>query len=368
MVENAQHAKKLLAWYDQHARVLPWRVAPNLRGSKQPDPYHIWLSEIMLQQTVVKAVIPYFETFLDQWPSVFDMAACDQEEILKRWAGLGYYARARNLHACAISVAKDHEGRFPYDEKSLLALPGIGPYTASAIRAIAFDQPATVVDGNVERVVTRLYALKKPMREIKNLLKQKAGELTPSKRPGDYAQAMMDLGATICTPTSPKCGSCPVSGHCVAHKSDCAASLPVRAPKKPKPVRYGTAYLVLREDGALLLRQRPDKGLLAKMLEVPATNWCVKPATGSDGSLEDATPIEAEWKSIPGMVTHTFTHFHLQLEVKIARVDDECLLLPRAHIDRCRWVPHTDLAEQALPGVMRKIIAHGLDRQLSDLP
>ncbi len=367
-MENAQHAKKLLAWYDQHARVLPWRVAPNIAAPKRPDPYHIWLSEIMLQQTVVKAVIPYFETFLQEWPSVFDMAACDREEVLKRWAGLGYYARARNLHACAKVIAAEHGGRFPSDEKALLALPGIGPYTASAIRAIAFDQAATVVDGNVERVVARLYALKKPLREIKTLLKQKAAELTPSKRPGDYAQAMMDLGATICTPASPKCPSCPLTIHCMAYAQDCAASLPVKAPKKPKPVRYGTAFLVQREDGALLLRQRPAKGLLASMLEVPATSWCVKPDLGVESAMgdEDAAPVTATWQSVPGIVPHTFTHFHLQLDVKLARVGIDCAPLPRADPARCRWVCQSELADQALPGIMRKIIAHAIDAPIGE--
>ncbi len=363
MVENAQHAKQLLGWYDQHARELPWRIAPGAAAPIRPDPYHIWLSEIMLQQTVVKAVIPYFETFLQQWPSVFEMAACEQEEVLKRWAGLGYYARARNLHACAREIVSKHDGRFPSGEKALLALPGIGPYTASAIRAIAFDQNATVVDGNVERVVARLFALKKPLRDIKAVLKQKAGQLTPDKRPGDYAQAMMDLGATICTPASPKCSSCPLTSHCVAHRQDCAASLPVRAPKKPKPVRYGMAFLVLRSDGAVLLRQRSEKGLLAKMLEVPATSWCVKPSPNHQASVsdEEAAPVRADWHGVRGVVLHTFTHFHLQLEVKLARVGMDCAPLAGADPERCRWVLQADLAEQALPGIMRKIIAHGID-------
>ena len=224
---------------------------------------------------------------------------------------------------------RDHDGRFPSDEKTLLALPGIGPYTASAIRAIAFDQKATVVDGNVERVVARLYAMKQPLRDMKPLLKQKAAKLTPAKRPGDYAQAMMDLGATICTPKRPACSRCPVQTDCAALKQDCAASLPVPAPKKPKPVRTGTAFVVLREDGCVLLRQRPGKGLLAKMLEVPATPWCRKQTENDKlAQVEDSQPLKANWLRVPGLVTHTFTHFHLKLEVHLAQVKENAIVLP----------------------------------------
>ena len=353
MVDKHRHAKNLLCWYDRNARVLPWRVAPN--SGRRADPYHVWLSEIMLQQTVVKTVIPYFETFLRNWPTVFDLAACDQEEILQRWAGLGYYARARNLHLCAGVVVQDHGGQFPGDEKQLLALPGIGPYTAAAILAIAFDQRASVVDGNVERVIARLYALKKPLRDIKPLIRKKAEALTPDKRPGDYAQAMMDLGAMICTPKNPACEHCPVSEHCEALQQDCAAALPVRAAKKSKPVRRGTAYLVVREDGAVLLRQRPEKGLLAKMLEVPSTGWIDE---------KGGVPVQANWHRLPGQVTHTFTHFHLQLDVHLARVEGEPVWQESVDQERCRWVPRHELKAQALPGVMRKIIAHGLEEVL----
>jgi A/G-specific adenine glycosylase len=317
----------------------------------------------MLQQTVVKTVRPYFAAFVQNWPTVFELAACDLDDVLRCWAGLGYYARARNLHACAGEVVQNHQGHFPVDEKQLLALPGIGPYTASAIRAIAFGQKATVVDGNVERVVARLYALKKPLREIKSLLKQKAGELTPTRRPGDYAQAMMDLGATVCTPKSPDCQSCPIKDHCLAYKEKCAAELPVRAPKKKKPLRCGTAYLVLREDGAVLLRQRPAKGLLAKMQEIPSTPW--REISGikahertSQSGLDESVPVEGDWQSVQGFVTHTFTHFHLRLEVKVARVENCAMILPHAHPERCRWVSRQRLDREALPGVMRKIIAH----------
>ncbi len=364
MVENNSHATRLLLWYDKHARDLPWRRAPGLSHRKAADPYHVWLSEIMLQQTVVKTVIPYFETFLFHWPDVFELAACDLEEVLKRWAGLGYYARARNLHKCAQVVAREYGGIFPRDEKALLSLPGIGPYTASAVRAIAFDEKATVVDGNVERVVSRLHALKKPPREIKAELKQLAAKLTPSTRPGDYAQAMMDLGATVCTPKSPSCNSCPLKENCAAFKQGCAPDLPVRAARNPRPTRTGTAFLVLRDDGSILLRQRPDKGLLAKMLEVPATRWCQKPrpdAPGTEQQDQDYAPISADWQNLPGLVTHTFTHFHLQLTVRLAQVEGHCQIPEQSGPERCRWVHRSQLKEQALPGIMRKIIAHGLD-------
>ena len=361
-MDKIQHAQKLLSWYDRHARVLPWRVGPHAGQGKRAEPYHVWLSEIMLQQTVVKTVIPYFETFRALWPTVFDLAAADQEEVLQRWAGLGYYARARNLHACAQRVASDHDGRFPNTEKDLLALPGIGPYTASAIRAIAFDQPACVVDGNVERVIARLFALKKPLREIKPQIKAHAARLTPNQRPGDYAQAMMDLGATICTPKQPACASCPLRSHCQAQQDGCAAELPSRSPKKPKPVRYGTAFLLLREDGAVLLRQRPDKGLLAKMLEVPSVGWSEGRKTAWQELREDneGAPIEAQWQKLPGLVTHTFTHFHLQLQVRLARIKADQPLSPAFDQKRCRWIARNELAHQALPGIMRKILTHGL--------
>lgn len=359
-MDKRQHASALLAWYDEYARVLPWRVRPKNEDQALADPYHVWLSEIMLQQTVVKTVIPYFENFLARWPTVFELAACDQEDVLKRWAGLGYYARARNLHACARAVVSEHGGVFPSDEKQLLALPGIGPYTQSAIAAIAFGQRAGVVDGNVERVIARLYALKKPVREIKPLIKEKALALTPVRRPGDYAQAMMDLGATICTPKRPACGRCPLQQNCLALKGDCAAVLPVRAAKKPRPVRSGTAFLVLREDGCVLLRQRLDKGLLAKMLEVPSVGWIEGKKTRQD----EAAPVQASWQQVPGFIRHTFTHFHLQLDVHRAHVAGDHPVLEAADRARCRWVPRHQLNEQALPGVMRKILSHGLGELL----
>ncbi len=360
------HAARLLRWYDGHARELPWRVGPQRSGESLADPYHVWLSEIMLQQTVVKTVIPYFEAFLRNWPTLSALAACEEEEILKRWAGLGYYARARNLHACAKQVVLEHGGRFPQDEKALLALPGIGPYTASAIRAIAFDQPATVVDGNVGRVVVRLHALQKPLRDIKPEIRQRAERLTPARRPGDYAQAMMDLGATVCTPQNPACSRCPLHGHCKARLKECAAALPVRAPRKAKPVRRGTAFLVVREDGCVLLRQRPDKGLLARMLEVPATPWWEKRAESArkDGSEQEYRPVRADWQEVPGAVSHAFTHFHLQLKVHRAHVAMGGSVLPGAHPERCRWVPRDGLAGEALPGLMRKVISHGLDEKI----
>ncbi len=364
-MDKRQHASALLRWYEGHARLLPWRMGPGCAGwdslgTVRADPYHVYLSEIMLQQTVVKTVIPYFETFLAQWPTIFDLAACDLEDVLKRWAGLGYYARARNLHACANVVAHKHEGVFPSGEKQLLALPGIGPYTQAAIRAIAFGKRAGVVDGNVERVIARLYALQQPVREIKPDIKAKACALTPARRPGDYAQAMMDLGATVCTPKRPACGRCPLQKNCKARKLDCVAALPVRAAKKPKPIRTGTAFLVVREDGCVLLRQRPDKGLLAKMLEVPSVGWI----EGKKKVQTEGAPMETQWRQVPGIVTHTFTHFHLQLDVQLAHVTADQPLLAGADHRRCRWVLREELSAQALPGVMRKILSHGLGEPL----
>jgi A/G-specific adenine glycosylase len=357
-VDKAAHATKLLRWYDRHGRDLPWRV----RGV-HPDPYHVWLSEIMLQQTVVKAVLPYFDKFTGNWPSVEDLAAADLDDVLRAWAGLGYYARARNLHACAQVVAKEYDGRFPADEKALLALPGIGPYTAAAIRAIGFGKPAVVVDGNVERVVARLFAVTDPLPGVKPLLREKAALLAPRERPGDYAEAMMDLGATICTPKQPQCRTCPFHADCLARQQDCAAALPAREAKKPKPVRTATAFVAVREDGAVLLRRRPDKGLLAKMMEVPSTPWTTQGEERDDPQVH--APLDLSWRRVPGRVTHVFTHFRLELDVLRCDVPDTLPLRSVARPEHCHWSARRDLANEALPGVMRKILRHGLDEPLA---
>ena len=263
----------LLEWYDVHARAMPWRVPPAARAAGvRPDPYRIWLSEVMLQQTTVATVRDYFQRFTARWPTVADLAAAADADVMGEWAGLGYYARARNLLKCASAVVADHDGHFPADHAALLKLPGIGPYTAAAVSSIAFDLPFTVLDGNVERVMARLYDIHTPLPAAKPDLMARAQALTPTTRPGDYAQAVMDLGATICTPKSPACGICPWRDPCLARRNGTAAELPKKTPKKPKPIRHGTVYLGQRADGAWLLETRPDKGLLGGMLGWPGTD------------------------------------------------------------------------------------------------
>ncbi|MEM8740200.1 MAG: A/G-specific adenine glycosylase [Pseudomonadota bacterium] len=332
-------APALLGWYDRHARVLPWRVAPAARAAGvMPDPYRVWLSEIMLQQTTVAAAAPYFDRFTALWPRVEDLAAALDAQVMAEWAGLGYYARARNLLACARAVAADG-GRFPTSEDGLRALPGIGPYTAAAIAAIAFDRPAVVVDGNVERVMARFHAEATPLPAAKRRLTALAAGHTPTDRPGDYAQAVMDLGATICTPRRPACGICPVMEPCAARREGLAEQLPAKAPKTPKPVRQGTAYLACDPSGRIFLERRPNRGLLGGMLGLPGTEWSEDPPA-------PALPFAADW-TVAGQVRHTFTHFHLLLTVEVARVATAPGFVP----------PKPD----TLPTVMRKAVLMGLD-------
>ena len=347
-------APALLDWYDRERRDLPWRVAPG----RAADPYRVWLSEIMLQQTTVKAVIPFYERFLARWPTVRDLAAADEEDVLRLWAGLGYYARARNLHRCAKAIAELHGGVFPPTEAGLRTLPGIGPYTAAAVAAIAFGEKATPVDGNIERVVARLFALKTPLPGAKPELRRLAATLTPDRRAGDFAQAMMDLGATVCTPKRPSCLVCPLQVVCRAREEGVEALLPAREDRAERPLRLGIAFVVVREDGRILLRQRPDEGLLARMLEVPSTKWEEDLPPVSE-ALRTA-PVRADWWAAPGTVVHTFTHFRLELLVYRAVVPADATLTFWAEPNRCRWVPRRDLANEALPSVMRKVIAHGL--------
>ena len=301
----------LLRWYDGAARVMPWRVGPAARAQGQrPDPYRVWLSEVMLQQTTVAAVKEYFIRFTTRWPDVGALAAADDGAVMAQWAGLGYYARARNLLACARQVAA--MGGFPQDEAGLRALPGIGPYTAAAVAAIAYDHPAVVMDGNVERVMARLFAVQTPLPMAKPQLYDLAASQTPQTRAGDYAQAVMDLGATICTPRSPACGICPLMQHCAARAAGIAADLPRKLAKPEKPTRQGVVWISQRSrDGAFLLERRGDKGLLGGMLAFPSTGW--------DGSDAPA-PAGADWRSI-GTARHTFTHFHLHLEVQFTAQD-----------------------------------------------
>jgi A/G-specific adenine glycosylase len=346
-------APKLLAWYRREGRALPWRAPP---GTLQ-DPYKVWLSEIMLQQTTVKTVTPRFIDFVRRWPDVNALARGELGEVLAAWAGLGYYARARNLHACARVVAKEHGGKFPDTEEALRALPGIGAYTSAAIAAIAFGRQASPVDGNIERVIARLFAIETPLPAAKPQIKALAAQVTPKTQAGDFAQAMMDLGAMICTPRRPACGLCPVRPSCRGFAAGLAEQLPYKAVKAERPTRRGTAFVAIREDGAVLLRERPPKGLLGGMLETPSTPWEEGPQSEA---AEKHAPFEASWKKLPGSVSHAFTHFHLELTVLRAEILRDAELLDAADPARCRWVGKRDLAGAALPTVMRKVLAHAL--------
>lgn len=353
-MKPSTRSQALLEWYDRHARKLPWRVAPEDRqAGVVPDPYQVWLSEIMLQQTTVQAVKEYFLKFIRLWPDVHALAQADEEDVMKAWAGLGYYSRARNLKKCAETVSREHGGRFPEDEDALVALPGIGPYTAAAISTIAFDKKAAVVDGNVERVVSRLYEITDPLPGSKPAIRAAMAELTPEDRPGDFAQAVMDLGATLCSPKRPTCSLCPWTEPCAARKSGLAETLPVKAPKKQKPTRRGVAFVAVRSnDGAVLLRRRPPKGLLGGMSEVPGSEWSEDFAIASGA---DHAPFAGNWTARPGVVRHTFTHFHLELTI-YRTTHPEDSPIPQ----NCWWSPPSDLDGEALPTVMRKAIAAGL--------
>ncbi|NNK16100.1 MAG: A/G-specific adenine glycosylase [Sulfitobacter sp.] len=335
----------LLEWYDVHAREMPWRVGPAQRkNGVQPDPYRVWMSEIMLQQTTVATVRDYFQRFVTRWPTVRDLAAAEDADVMGEWAGLGYYARARNLLKCARAVVEAHDGVFPADHAALLKLPGIGPYTAAALSSIAFDLPYAVLDGNVERVMARLYDIHTPLPAAKPALMDKAEALTPPARPGDYAQAVMDLGATICSPKSPACGICPWRDPCAARAAGTQNELPKKTPKKAKPVRHGTVYLAQREDGAWLLETRPEKGLLGGMLGWPGSDWVDTEHDRPQGT----PPVAADWSDLNGEVRHTFTHFHLMLTVKTAQVP--------GHVDprRGAFLPREQFRPSDLPTVMRK--------------
>lgn len=341
---SPQTADLLLTWYDRHRRAMPWRAPPG----QAAEPYHVWLSEIMLQQTTVATVGPYFERFLSRWPTVADLAAADLDEVLHGWQGLGYYARARNLHKCANVVANELGGVFPETEAGLLKLPGIGPYTAAAIAAIAFDRRATVVDGNVERVMARLFAVQEPLPGSKETLRAHAISVTPDARFGDYAQATMDLGATICSPTKPACTICPLTGLCAARRLGIAEELPKKTPKAQRPTRRGVAFWIVAPDGSVLLRRRVESGLLGGMMEVPSTDWVPDGAWTTAEAIKQA-PLQADWQEVTGMVRHTFTHFHLELTVLAARVDDT------SGLDGV-WCAPGKFSAYALPTVMKKVV------------
>lgn len=341
----------LLAWYDRHRRRLPWRAAPG----ETSDPYRVWLSEIMLQQTTVKAVGPYFEKFVARWPDVTALGRASQDDVLRMWAGLGYYSRARNLHACAVAVTRDHGGIFPGTEEALRALPGIGPYTAAAIAAIAFDRRTMPVDGNIERVISRLFAVEEELPQAKPRIQQLAATLLADSRAGDSAQALMDLGASICTPKKPACSLCPLNEDCTARVLGTQETFPRKAAKKSGTLRRGAAFVVTR-GSELLVRSRPEKGLLGGMTEVPGSDWL---AGQDDATAKQQAPELkglSRWQRKVGVVTHVFTHFPLELVVYTAKAEAHA----RAP-SGMRWVPIATLAGEALPNVMRKAIAHALD-------
>jgi A/G-specific adenine glycosylase len=333
----------LLDWYDRHRRRLPWRAAPGAA----PDPYRVWLSEIMLQQTTVAAVGPYFDRFVARWPDILALAAASLDEVLQTWQGLGYYARARNLHACARAVAERHGGVFPSEVATLRSLPGIGDYTAAAIAAIAFDRRVAAVDGNVERVVARLYAIGEPLPDAKPQLRALAATLVPPWRAGDFAQAMMDLGAVICTPRRPRCVLCPWREACAAASSGRQEALPAPAEKPDRSLRHGVAFWLTRADGSVLLRRRPEKGLLGGMIEIPSTPW--RAARWTFAEAIAAAPAAARWSPLPGTVSHGFTHFRLELAMLAGEGDADGL-----------WSPVARLGEHALPTLMKKVASHAL--------
>ena len=339
----------LLDWYDRHRRRLPWRAASGTRA----EPYRVWLSEIMLQQTTVPVVAGYFQRFLERWPTLEALAQAELDEVLHAWQGLGYYARARNLHACARRVLTEYGGHFPAEERALQALPGIGRYTAAAIAAIAYDQSATVVDGNVERVIARLRAVETPLPAAKPKLYALAAELTPETRPGDYAQALMDLGATVCTPRNPGCLTCPWRDACEGHARGLAESLPRRAPKRPRPLRHGIAFWLMRADGAVLLRRRSEEGLLGGMIELPSTPWREEPWSLAEAATH--APLPLPWNALPEPVRHGFSHFEIELLVAAAETEDGS-----DSEDGGIWCPPARFSEHALPTLTRKLVRYAL--------
>ena len=347
---EGQFTPELLDWYDQHAREMPWRIAPSdyAQGVRQ-NPYKVWLSEIMLQQTQVITVRDYFLKFISHWPTVHDLAEATLEDVLKAWAGLGYYSRARNLKKCAEQLVSDFGGQFPQNKQELIKLPGIGDYTSSAIAAIAFDEAVPVIDGNIERVMTRMFRLETPVPKVKKPIAELLVEHLDHDRPGEFAQAMMDLGATICSPKSPKCSICPVSRWCGSFGKNDVERFPVKKPKKKKPVRKGAAFVIFNRANNIWLCKRPMKGLLAGMTQVPTTDW----NSTQDGETGfEAAPTKTDWH-FAGTAKHTFTHFHLELEVWTGAIDDT------PPIDGW-WCDQQSLKDQALPNVMNKVIDRAL--------
>jgi len=333
-------APKVLAWWDKNRRTLPWRAGPG----ETADPYRVWLSEILLQQTTAAGAAPYFLDFVARWPRVEALAAAPLEAVMQAFAGLGYYSRARNLHACAKAVAA-FGGAFPSDEEALRALPGIGPYTAAAIAAIAFDRAASPVDGNIARIVSRLNAFATPILANRAAIDKAARALTPPRRAGDFAQGLMDIGATICRPRNPLCGSCPMAGACLAARTDSPEDFPPRAPRKATRHRVGAAFYARRADGAFLARRRPPKGLLGSTMELPGGHWAAGDIAAVDA---EAAPFAARWRRLPGSLEHVFTHFTLNLALYAARVDFH------APPDGMVWIAPGEIASSGFSGLMRK--------------
>lgn len=330
----------LLSWYDAHHRNLPWRAPPG--GT--PNPYHVWLSEIMLQQTTVPTVIPYFLTFIRTWPTLPDLAKASLDDVFHAWQGLGYYQRARNMLACAQQVVERHQGHLPSSLKELLALPGIGPYTAGAIRCIAFNEPELVMDGNIERVMARVLNFQGLIPDAKKELGEQLRPFCSESRPGDYVQALMDLGSSICTPTSPTCEQCPVANQCVAYHENNAQNLPKKAPKRQKNTRFGTIFWIKNpKNGHVFIQKRPKKGLLAGLMELPSTEW---------------GPEKTALSSDAPVIKHTFTHFHLELTLKL------CSSFPEG-IDPSlgQWCLPENLKQHAFPTVMKKVIKAAMERE-----
>ncbi|MGA2794323.1 MAG: A/G-specific adenine glycosylase [Roseiarcus sp.] len=340
-------SRRVLDWWDRHRRSLPWRAALG----QSADPYRVWLSEILLQQTNVQTALPYFERFAALWPRVEDLAAAPLEDVMRAFAGLGYYSRARNMHACAREIAR-RGGAFPPGEAELRALPGVGAYTAAAIAAIAFNRHASPVDGNIARIMTRLRVIDAPIAKARGAIAAAAAALTPVDRPGDFAQALMDIGATICAPRNPDCPACPLRPACAAAATGQPQAYPRKESRKARPQRRGAAFFAQASDGSILLRARPPEGLLGGTVELPGTPWSVDFASDAAAS---AAPFAALWRLAPGLVEQAFTHFSLRLNVYVARLAGK----PPAH-DGCFWVAQREIERVALSSVMRKAVAHAL--------
>lgn len=335
-------AKRMLRWYDSNARDLPWRIPPSQsKAGIQPNAYNVWLSEIMLQQTTVTAVKPYYDIFTIKWPDITKLALATDEDIMEAWAGLGYYSRARNLIKCARIVVRDYNSIFPQDEKLLLKLPGVGPYTASAIRAIAFNKKANVIDGNIDRIISRLFSIMTPIRLSKNKIKVHSASIIPKNRFGDYAQALMDLGSKICTPKNPKCIICPIKLECCSYKQGRATDIPYPMIKKPTPIRYGYVFVVLTKNNTIFLERRPNSGILGGMLAFPSSVWT------QSNELKLCPPFKANWSILNQSVYHTFSHFHLELKIALSVVNNN----PLEYLE----ISLETFNPKSLPTLMRKV-------------